>query len=76
MAENKSNNKNRLIELLILGFVIVAMGLLILQVGTDTLNIMDQSTNPTEANVLEGFTPTPYPTPSGATPTDIPITDA
>jgi len=76
MAKGHSGNKDRLIELVILAFVIVTVSLLVVQIGTNVADILDQDgTKRVTAN------PAVIPevaTPSEPTPTvdfSVPITD-
>ena len=43
MAEGQSKNKDRLIEILVLAFVIVSVGLLVVQMGMNVVETIDQA---------------------------------
>ncbi len=63
MAKNQSANKNRLIESLIVIFVVVSISLLAIQMGTNVMDTLDESA------ATEESTPLHTPTPAGPTPT-------
>ncbi len=66
MAKAKSKKKERVIEVLILAFVIVSVGLLAVQIGQNVQDTLEQERN-AEQLANGGLEPTP--TPSGPTPT-------
>lgn len=67
MAKTKSKNKQRVIEVLILAFVIVSVGLLAAQIGMNVNDTLEQERNAEQQLENGGLQPTP--TPIGPTPT-------
>ena len=65
MAKNQSTNKNRLIEGVIVIFVVVSISLLVIQMGTNVMDTLEEAENTS----TEEITPLNTPTPSGPTPT-------
>lgn len=52
MGKNQSKNKDRLIEAVILAFVIVSISLLAMQLYTNVADTLEQSESPTDGYVL------------------------
>jgi len=50
MAESNTQDAFRLTDWLILAFVVVAMGLLITDLGTNVMDILDRSQEPAQSN--------------------------
>ena len=69
MAEGQSKNKDRLIEVLVLAFVLITVGLLVVQMGMNVAETVDHA-NRTGASALTAPATTALPsTPSEPTPT-------
>lgn len=78
MAKNQSKSKNRLTEVLILAFVIVSVGLLVIQLGLNVMDTLEQSKSSDGERPLQEDTVS-TPTPSEPTPTldfSAPISDS
>ncbi len=77
MAKNQSKSKDRLIEVLILAFVIVSVGLLVIQLSLNVMDTLEQSKSSGDEKTLQENTLL-TPTPSEPTPTldfSAPISD-
>lgn len=68
MAKSRSQNKDRLIEALILVFVVVSVTLLVIQLGTNVADTLEQSRSSADEQAPQGETvltpapPEPAPT--------------
>lgn len=77
MAKNQSKSKKRLTEVLILAFVIVSVGLLVIQLGLNVMDTLEQSKSSGDEKITQDDT-LPTSTPPGPTPTldfSAPISD-
>jgi hypothetical protein len=70
MAKNQSKNKNKLIETLILLFAVVAMGMLVVQIGINTLDTIERTSSGSDSEPIVTTTaPAMTLTPAAPTPT-------
>ena len=66
MAEGQSKSKDRLIEVLVLAFVIVTVGLLVVQMGMNVVEAVDQANRTGDPALISGANaPVLTVTPSG-----------
>ena len=69
MAEGQSKNKDRLIEVLILAFVIVTVGLIVIQMGMNVAETLAQANQTSPAAQVQPVATAQPATPSEPTPT-------